>query len=92
MHDYPFVNALQSQLSPDSGALVVFRLQRIFQQLSSFSASGITTPTQCSSSTSTPTNSGSSVCPTPTAVRVNILWHGDDYDDDDNLIGALPES
>jgi hypothetical protein len=55
-------------LSPDSGATTVFLLQQISHQLSSFSTSGTTpTPPQ-------PTNNDSSFHPTPSAIRINILW------------------
>jgi hypothetical protein len=64
-----FIIESYKQLSPDSGATTVFLLQQISHQLSSFSASGTTTPAPTQ-----PTNSDSSFHPTPSAIRVNILW------------------
>ncbi|KAN0124182.1 hypothetical protein V8E52_001831, partial [Russula decolorans] len=66
-----FIIESYKQLSPDSGATTVFLLQQISHQLSSFSASGTTTGTPTPSQ---PTNSDSSFHPTPSAIRVNILW------------------
>jgi hypothetical protein len=64
-----FIIESYKQLSPDSGATTVFLLQQISHQLSSFSASGTPTPNP-----SQLTNSDSSFQPTPSAIRVNILW------------------
>jgi hypothetical protein len=63
-----FIIESYKQLSSDPGAVTVLLLNQISQQLSSLSV------TQVSSSPPPPAYSDSSFRPTPSAIRINILW------------------